>query len=768
MDPRSFRPGPLTIALILATAAIAGTKHEWERPVFVYAHHPDLPMERFAAGHLGIPEPAHARIYLYAVYRYLENKPFTPAEQQRWLTVWNARANDPRVKTNAEEVWFKARRRVPFPDPLQNFTAPVPFQQRAFVSSANCQDDAFHSAAATLAARIRRYGPASAELKFWLDGQDAVFLACYTSAPQSLAPAPAHMPPLLRADRDYHNAAAALYAHHFDEAAVAFRKIAADPASPWSIWAPYQAARALLYKARETQSEAVYKTALAEAEAAFQAVVNNPRLRSSHRAAEYLMLRCMMITHRKAAIERIGRRLLGANWAETDLSLYLNAMDDYGLPLWTTDPKPPQPALWPRDALSQWILHFQHSRPAMARWRQSQSPAWLYAALWNPAPADAETLIPAALANGALPLRYLAAGQLTALGKFDPARQILAKVLTEMEGFPSARNRALQLHTRLAPDWPQFLLRAPRKVILTGGELDWREFHSTSAPNLRYLDLERPEQRESSRQWAIRHADHSAALEAQPRWDEVDVAVLTERAPLRILREAASNPNLSPNLRDDLALVVFTRAVILNQWETATAIAPRIVSPAIPAFLAHPGPETAALVLLDLPGARPFPAFGYGRAMAPAEFDEFSRNWWSRMDVMESLDEGQSFLIYHSAPKGKPFTGPLPFATADDERETEEEWAALRRAAPNGLNWIASQIVPAIEKQPTRPDAPELLFRILLGTRSNWWTRFDKEALPPKNAIARSARLLSTRHRRTKWFRAAAAMQTWELAYQVQ
>jgi hypothetical protein len=47
----------------------AGIKHAYDRAVFVYLRHPDLPMQEFAAGRLGIPHPRHARIYHYITYR---------------------------------------------------------------------------------------------------------------------------------------------------------------------------------------------------------------------------------------------------------------------------------------------------------------------------------------------------------------------------------------------------------------------------------------------------------------------------------------------------------------------------------------------------------------------------------------------------------------------------------------------------------------------------------------------------------------------------
>ncbi len=64
----------LALTLLLSATLIAGSKHAFHRPVFVYQFHPDLPLSEYAKGRLGIPMPEHARIYLYAAYRFMEGE----------------------------------------------------------------------------------------------------------------------------------------------------------------------------------------------------------------------------------------------------------------------------------------------------------------------------------------------------------------------------------------------------------------------------------------------------------------------------------------------------------------------------------------------------------------------------------------------------------------------------------------------------------------------------------------------------------------------
>src|SRR4051794_29547891 len=82
--------------------------------IFVHTVHPDYPMDRFAAGRIGVVQPSYARSYLYVAYRYLSGSGFTPDEQKQLTSLWKDRlefgwsaGDEDWVKT-----WFEARRRV--------------------------------------------------------------------------------------------------------------------------------------------------------------------------------------------------------------------------------------------------------------------------------------------------------------------------------------------------------------------------------------------------------------------------------------------------------------------------------------------------------------------------------------------------------------------------------------------------------------------------------------------------------------------------------
>ena len=126
-------------------------------------------------------------------------------------------------------------------------------------------DDAFRTAARTLADRAGAHGAASPEVGAWLDGQDAVFRAC--AKPVAALPAlPDAAPDWLATDHRYQAAALAFYGANYTAAAAAFEAIAADAGSPWQTMAPYLRVRALLR--RGLASKAAPDLAAAQAAAA--------------------------------------------------------------------------------------------------------------------------------------------------------------------------------------------------------------------------------------------------------------------------------------------------------------------------------------------------------------------------------------------------------------------------------------------------------------------------------------------------------------------
>jgi hypothetical protein len=744
----------LILMLLMVSSAIAGTKHIFDRPVFEYAHHPDLPISAYAGGRLGIPLPGHARIYLYAAYRYLDDKPFTAEEQDAFLRVWKARIpqRDPSGTNESHETWTRLRATVPS---SSDGSASTPFaspkETRQWTWMEVCSDDAFDEASKTLREHIRRYGARSAEVEFWVKGQDRVWTAC--RAPGTALPeaAPATMPAVIRADRDYQIAAALLYSQRLDEALERFRSIAADNGSRWQVWAPYLIGRTLLWKARLTQEQQAYQTNLRLAEAQFVAVLRNPKLKQTHAAAERLLDRCLLITQPKAGLERISARLLkpeSAGSRVSDLLMYLNSLDSM---LGSGGENSIDPSPLPADEFSKWWSIFQSASPnsytqALDQWRRTGRMAWLYCALSK---AQSDSGLTDALLKEALKvdighpagaaLHFQAARLLAAKGRVEEARPVLDAVLPLLQALPSARNHALVLKFQLARDVDELFRLAPRAVIMASDELDVSEFEN--------------------------RRDRNQALAKLDRLDLAGARVLSEKLPLEVLRTAAlKQGSLPPHLMIELRLIVWTRAVLLGRFDIAREFAP-LISRDHPAssheledFLAtppgRPAEIAAAYVLLKLPGARPYFSQGYGRLNYSDKFDLWDRNWWYRFTPPEMYEVDFGYWRVEETSARSLLSIALPCLTSAQRQQSDEEWKQLRRGAERGLEWLTTRIVEDIQAHPRRPGAAETLFDMVSMTGFNLWSSPPDSELPHPGYSA-AYRLLSTRYSNSTWHQKA-------------
>lgn len=719
--------------LCAALAAEGGLKHAFDRPVFIYMRHPELPLDRFAAGRLGIPEPTWARIYHFVVYRELTGQPLTPAEREAWRTAVDMRGGywvtddawsrpyptgtgQPYSSPDLAD-WLEVRARV------TTVSAPVPKPPArpatwAYTSRTVCAEDAYAVAAGTLRERIRRYGAPSPEVKFWTEGQDAVFEACADSGVTIPKIAPVTMPALIRADREYQIAAALFNAMRFDEARIWFERIARDRNSPWRVWAPYLVGRAWLWQGRVTQSAAARRQFLVNAERQFLGVLASPGLAVSHEGAERLLVRCLLVTNPKDALTRMGTRLAKARAAISDweVLLYFNGLDDLELPdpdRWDRRMLPPEKD-WPTDALSRWLLTAKDQRPeaaarAAAEWSRTRSAAWLMIAMDRASDASDAQMMATASESKIMGIRFHHARLLALKGEWDAARRTLTEIDAQAAGQRSTRNRILTLRCQLAADEGEFLRLAPRVVIMPGNETDDAEFP---------------------------HRDHPPQkLASLPWWDETSETILTQRVPLEKLARWVVDSRAPVHLAAELKRVVWTRALLLGRGDVAAR------------FGEARNEVAAARAMLKLPGARPFVSRGYGRDLPAKEFDVWGQNWWYRMTEEEMHAVGWD--TWHRDARAR-LLPRLPFLSEADERQAGTEWAALGKA-PRGLAWIGERVIRWAEANPKDTEAPAELIRLVDASIVRFWAR--SPLLNDEPTVKRARRLIETRYRDTEWHR---------------
>ncbi|MGU3316790.1 hypothetical protein ACLBWH_14675 [Sphingomonas sp. M6A6_1c] len=445
--------GPVGFALAAALATRAlGSGDPTPRPVYVFADPQDAgERAAMAEGRLPIVKGATSDALLFLDWRRLNGLTVgqpaadalaapccgTPATKQReWL---DARRTIPGV---ADVYWIAAERNGP-----------------AFVAIPTCFDDAFATAAAALAERVRRYGSAAPAVRAWVDAQDAVFTAC-SKPVAALPPLAADAPPWLRADRAYQDAALALYNGNADEAARRFAAIAGDAASPWHRSGLYLSARALLHAAIDTPAPARF----AAAHAALGRLATAPA--GTFGQSELVRMRQILAFHEhpEQLLARLDRELN----APAPLPEPAVALRDY-LTLADRHPAKPEAADWIRTIQAKdRVAALAH---AEERWRASRRTAWLVAALMLADPMDAGA---GALAEAArrvppadpawLTVRYHRLRLLTPNADAASIRAEVDAVLARNDLIRSDRNVFEAVRAQMASslaDFAAHVLRAP-------------------------------------------------------------------------------------------------------------------------------------------------------------------------------------------------------------------------------------------------------------------------------------------------------------------
>ena len=121
--------------------------------IFTYAKHPDMPLEPFVQGNIGVVQPSYARSYLYAAYRQMAGVKFDDKEQAALIALWKERLDGGSGPSEADSIkpWRDARATIP------GMTAEPRIglyrsreKPNDYESYLNCQDDAFVTAANTL------------------------------------------------------------------------------------------------------------------------------------------------------------------------------------------------------------------------------------------------------------------------------------------------------------------------------------------------------------------------------------------------------------------------------------------------------------------------------------------------------------------------------------------------------------------------------------------------------------------------------------------
>ncbi len=415
--------------------------------------------------------------------------------------------------------------------------------------------------------------------------------------------------------------------------------------------------------------------------------------------------------------------------------------------------------------LTDWIVTLQMPdatsyHHALAKWRDTDSHAWLLAALTkadksSPRLADliraAEKI---ARDDPAYPtIAYHLIRLKIATGKPDEARKLLDEILSApAELLPiSAQNLFIEQRMSLAKDLNEFLKSTPRKPIA---------FYSENGLGS-LLEL-----REKDKQWWNEQYSDQTKEEYERRIDEnyKDLLPWDDRMafdpnttdmfnwhfPLQRLVEAARNGELPDYLQRSLALAAWTRAILLNKDDVAVSIAPEVLrlapemSAVLKPYLKAQTPRqrhnAALYALLKFPSLSPYVQGGLPVFSTSEQLDYyFESAWWCPQEDTDYDDSGNE--IAKVVPKPS-------FLTAAELETARRERVALQALA-DGKSFLGKQVLEWARTAPLDPRIPEALF-IAVKANEQYKYGCDSWAYDEKTKHAAEA-MLRRRYAQSAW-----------------
>ena len=750
--------------------------------VFTETAHPDFPLGPYTRGRLGVLQPGYERIYLYAAYRSLMGRSFDRAQA---LALWGLPPDSPALLDHVPtptpapstpppplpqpvdwpHAWIDARNEVlnaghaeylmPWPGMRPTPNVYVTIRTSDGISRdvhgpgerlsiyLNCLPQAFQNAIDTLHDRAEKYGAASPELAAWAQAQDQVFSNC-AQGDNIPVPLDADASPLARADRDYQIASAYFYAGDFTRAEAAFQTIAADPASPWSSLAQYLVARAYIRQATVGYDDnSPDMAALSNAESQLKHVLENPKSADLHASAAALLDFVEVRLHPgQRAVElakALMQNLAPAKLAQDvrDYTFLLDKLENEGYSNSPAGLQASRAELYPKlaelrgqDDLTDWILTFQVDDAsavdhAYEKWQQTNSPAWLVAAISKVEPGDprAMKLIEASLA---VPVSAPAYDSVT----FHRFRLMMqhsdrADVLPQLNhlvahgagAMPrSSLNLFLAMRMTYARNMAEFLKYAARVPV----EAEYGGFDSSQ-----YLSLHPPE--------------------GSPWFDSDALIVLNQQMTPEALAEVAESKTLPVYLRREVARGAWTRAFLLGDDSGALKLAPLLAAlqpelrPGLDAFASAATPDArrfaGTLLILRFPGLRPY-ITSPERDTPLNQIDNLRENWWG-LGSPCGYDWGQGSWMPPPPPppqagaqgQGGTQPGPPPWPTLEPQltaiypkgdvpqpsflspaevSRAEKNWRKTR-ALPVASIVLGNEVLAWVQKHPDNSRAAEAL-----------------------------------------------------------
>ena len=709
----------LTLGLWLcgfATAALATGEYIQEIRFFSRSGMDTQNDLAFFHGRLGILRPTFDDNRLFAAYRQLMGGSFTDAQAQQLL----ARCCDAKgAGDDTQTSWSEARKRVlsaaaPAQPPASRHRPP---EVSAF--DVSCFPNAYRNAAATLLDRIKQHGAGDSAVREWTIGEDAVLANC--DADEALPAAVPNGPDWLKADRAYQIATAYLYRYDYAHAAELYGAIGQDAASPWRQLARYLAARAAVHAAIVAKTQ----EAIATADAAIAGIAADPELAAYLADAPRLASLLAFATQPQQRAQELAKSLLGADLPAT-LAVDLHDLED----LERTGKRYTDVGAWLYDIDA---LNGEKGRQnadvkadVLARWRDGHALPWLVAAMMflEPDDPDAAPAMTAAQAiDAGSPAYYtLTWNRLRLLigqGKIDDARAELDRQLAAPTPPEGVYNLMAYLRLALARDVGEFAQLAVRH-----GEFLMYLYDPRTRLDAMALPLP-PTKWDSYTAGVL--SWRTEIFQKDPLYLDADGAYeMAAFMPLPMMAKVVLAPALPAHIKRDLALSVWTRAVLLDDTETAKAMADA-AAPFFPQYAdgwksyraattAAARKVEAALLMLKLPAANPYPDSGLGYIYKRDTIGRYGPRWWAAGDMPSAVrDDKDNAYLCLDCGLPLPLSAP-PFLAAKDKETAQADNDRLGKL-PGAPAWLGAIIIPWAKAHLSDPRVPEALHNVVRATQ---------------------------------------------------
>lgn len=799
---RSLFAFALAVSFIVSMlpAPVSACSGESLSAVYAYRKHPDLPLDRFARGELGVLRPTFARSYLFVAYRHLTGAALDDAESREVTRLWNERLENSWTANERQDdpkgEWIAARSKIISPTqttaPKGQTNEPEIDSTRSvgeYSSFINCTPESFRRATTTLAERVKQYGADNQTVKNWLAAQDTVFTNC-GGGDKQIEPLTA-ADALARQDRAYQIAAANFYATRFKDARKNYEAIASDSTSPYQKLARYMLLRVSIRQAtlggvdkdsqasKDATANATQTTAANSNQAGAPVASPSPSpvtddtepkldKQALARAAEEIdrfiadgsnsELRASaerlrgFVRFRLAPEERfkeLAADLLRPNRAKTiyqDLWDFTLLTDEIiGEEGYYSDPTERD---WSKvsqtvrdEPLTDWALTFQIKNPeatahAVAKWKETNTRVWLVAALSKVKADDAAT-----------PELVRAAA---AVEKSSPAYLTIAYHRARLLLEQSRAEEARTLLDALLAERAQLPQSAANQFavqrMLAARSLDDLLEHAARTPVGYSYDTYGNEMPEKAEDLAKdEYMKKVAGLRVT--FDEETARVLNEQLPVGLLKDAALSEKLPAHLRREVATSAWIRAAMLGDFQTGEAVVPALQTlvPELRGYLTqYKAAQTdearrfaVVFAALRLPGLRPLVNPNVGRLEPLAVRTSTRDNWWCALRDPNAVAKPDSG-------EAMPPLQTVAFLNEGQRKQSQDEMRRLIGTGP-APNYLSQQAVEWAKANPTDPRAPEALHLAVYSTRhgcpDEQTGKFSKAAY----------QLLHARYPRSEW-----------------